>query len=382
MFLIYPKVSQQVLEMYICRNVEGVWYMVTDFNLLCYDKKWNSYLPANIIAIILYPVGIPLLFFILLLWNRPNFYKSTTRVQFGFLYDGYAKDTWWFELVDMCHKLFLTAVLAFIPTASQSWAGMIVAMFYAMVILLRKPYYRKGDDRLHLYAQMEIFLLLMAGNTFAYSGQPDYALEIIISIFLIALVIGFIGLFIAQAANIVNKIFKFAWAIRKADFEKRQASEDKEWFAKQQDLDKANMLALSGEMMMELQQERMDAPDDGEDVPPPPQIPKLPKKGSKAKNRLSDAPPPPPSEEPNYPSVGVSAGSGSFGADQGRVMRLSTAAYAESVPEAQPVVSNVAIPSPSVGEVIPEETPGEVAGESGDVPRMAVPGSSEPPRFS
>jgi hypothetical protein len=34
-------------------------------------------------------------------------------------------------------------------------------MSYLFVILLMRPYYRKGDDRLHGFAQVELFLLML-----------------------------------------------------------------------------------------------------------------------------------------------------------------------------------------------------------------------------
>ena len=76
--------ASTVLNFYVCREVEGQWYLVSDFTSLCvrsclpfehslcdtldscYDDKWHQFVPFNVVAIILYPVGIPLLFFGLL----------------------------------------------------------------------------------------------------------------------------------------------------------------------------------------------------------------------------------------------------------------------------------------------------------------------------
>ncbi len=43
MFAIYPTESSRILNMYICRDVEGTAYLVQDFNVKCYDSKWNSF---------------------------------------------------------------------------------------------------------------------------------------------------------------------------------------------------------------------------------------------------------------------------------------------------------------------------------------------------
>jgi len=254
--------------MYVCRHVEGVYYMVADFSLRCYDARWYRYLPGNIFAILAYPIGIPTLFFVLLLKNRGSFFHSTTRVKLGLLYDGYAKDVWWFEMVDMCHKLFLTSILAFFPTFMQAPTGMAVAISYALVILYTKPYYRKGDDRLHLFAQVEINLILLAAYIFYEQQTPDKASDALMSVFLILVVLGFMLLFVTQSANIVGKIVKMAWAKRKADFEKRQQDEEREFENQEQD---RNIYNMSGDMIVDFQIQRQERNELASPMPRPSQ---------------------------------------------------------------------------------------------------------------
>lgn len=70
---------------------------------------------------------------------------------------------WYFELFDMGNKLMLTSLLAFVPPLAQLPFGVAFAVFFLLVLLLLRPYIRKGDDRLHLFAQTEIFIILLAG---------------------------------------------------------------------------------------------------------------------------------------------------------------------------------------------------------------------------
>jgi len=153
----------------------------------------------------LYPVGIPLFFLFLLLRERDRFSDPIVKYELGFLYDGYDKDVWWFELVDMVHKLILTSLLAFLPPEAQIPFGMVICMSYVMIILVRKPYHRKGDDRLSLFAQVEIFLLMLAGFVFFKDGLDDTQ-DMTISVFLILATIGFILVFLVQSANILRKL--------------------------------------------------------------------------------------------------------------------------------------------------------------------------------
>jgi hypothetical protein len=229
LFLVYPYVSSNVLRTFSCREVEGVHYLIADFSVRCFDSRWDRFLPYSIIMILVYPVGIPLLFFSLLWFvsivavvfcarensltpaqHRYDFNRVEIRLQLGFLYDGYASDTWWFEMVDMLHKLVLTSLLVLFPPDAQLPVAMVASTIYTMVILVKKPYYRKGDDRLHLYAQVEIFLLLLAGYAF-FRGSIDSlddSMDALMSAFLIIVVLGFIGVFVAQSFKILKKMWR------------------------------------------------------------------------------------------------------------------------------------------------------------------------------
>src|SRR5688572_6877271 len=88
--------------------------------------------------------GIPVYYWFLLHRNRNRMQQPGIRVQLGFLYEGeargllgspqevtphdhplallaaaYDRDSWWFELVDMINKLFLTSLLPFLPLTTK-----------------------------------------------------------------------------------------------------------------------------------------------------------------------------------------------------------------------------------------------------------------------
>ncbi len=99
MFAIYPTEASRILNMYICKRVEGSYYLIQDFNVKCYDATWQRFVVPNIICILIYPIGIPVFFAYLLFNNRKTLSDMRTRMRIGFLYDGYATHVWWFELV-------------------------------------------------------------------------------------------------------------------------------------------------------------------------------------------------------------------------------------------------------------------------------------------
>lgn len=95
LFLIFPVTSSTVLRHYICTNVDGVKFLEVDLRVKCYTDLWNlvSYLSTTFI--ILYPVGIPVFFFVLLRKNRMRLQVDYIKAQLGFLYAGYKENNWY-----------------------------------------------------------------------------------------------------------------------------------------------------------------------------------------------------------------------------------------------------------------------------------------------
>ena len=44
--------------MFVCKKIEGEYYLLTDLNNKCYDTKWYTWTPLAIMGIFLYPINI------------------------------------------------------------------------------------------------------------------------------------------------------------------------------------------------------------------------------------------------------------------------------------------------------------------------------------
>ena len=93
-FLLYPHVSNMVLGVYNCIEVEKTYYLTQDLNLLCLDDRWKVYAAICSVFSLMYPVGIPLFYL-----NQFKKYRSRMRepgvfLQLGFLYGAYSDHAW------------------------------------------------------------------------------------------------------------------------------------------------------------------------------------------------------------------------------------------------------------------------------------------------
>lgn len=226
LFLIFPGVSSRVLGFFVCKEVDGERYLLSDFTLRCGDDTYNTYLPFSSVMIVLYPVGIPALFLTFLVRSRDRLNRAKTKAALGFLYEAYAGNMWWFEMVDIAHKLLISSILAFLPLDLQLPGGMVVAGLYLVIIVVMKPYARWRDDVLAMLAQVEMLALMLAGLVMMRGGvnaEPDSQSDIALSFFLLFATAIFVFLFFYFAAKFVRDIY---WGELKRRFRKTNKAVD------------------------------------------------------------------------------------------------------------------------------------------------------------
>jgi len=191
--------------------------------------------------VIVYPLGIPAIFFFLL-WRikdrivmaRPltaatetaERFEQNVYITYGFLFEAYHARFWFFEVIDMIHKLLLTSVLPFIPQDAQIQFALCVVCFYLMTILWLGPYIRRIDDQLHQLVQVELICLLVHAflEEIVYlDGQQNNAVDTLISILLISITLLLFLFFLYKSIQAIRDI---VWFYRRKQVESVEARMD------------------------------------------------------------------------------------------------------------------------------------------------------------
>merc|ERR1711998_375782 len=164
--LIYPPISRRAIEYFNCSEpIDGTHYMTKDFRITCFEGKWSTYLPFGILAVAVYPLGIPAYFAHGLYKRRKHLDDRNVLNRFGFLYAIYRRETYLWDVWEMLQKLFLTGIIALIfPGRDLQVVVVVLAdLGFLCVLLIMKPHTHGPLRNLALAASVAITLTMYCG---------------------------------------------------------------------------------------------------------------------------------------------------------------------------------------------------------------------------
>jgi hypothetical protein len=205
LFLVYPATSSSVLKMFHCSTLQnGRSYLAVDMSVECSGAApvrtqllgdahgYSFYRGLAVFFIGVYPIGVPLLFFLVLWCKRDRLHVAAeageggagagegehalanrdVEEEFGFLYAGYEQRYWWWEVVECFRKVALTGVITFITpgTPAQLFAAVLLAQFFIVAYARQAPYVAHSDDDLQLIAQLQVWFVAISGLAVKLSG--------------------------------------------------------------------------------------------------------------------------------------------------------------------------------------------------------------------
>jgi hypothetical protein len=106
----------------------------------------------------------------------------------------------------------MTSILPFVPFPWSMATGMLVCTIYTIICLLTRPFVRSADDRLHLWCQIELLLMLTMGWVMNSEGapSPDSSTDVALSVVMIAATCVLIVVFAAHVFVHVRKFYRSA----------------------------------------------------------------------------------------------------------------------------------------------------------------------------
>jgi len=181
LYLVFPSCATIVFSAFTCTSFElpdtlfedtgfepTTSYLTADLTISCESPYYEDYIqPYAIAMVLLYPVGVPLFFWVLLYTNRRQLYPDVVRGKteeeihdlpecqdalalrprsIRFLYFAYEPRCYWFEIFECFRRLLLSSFLPVIGGWLGSTAQIAVAVCVSLVAIKTYGYYMPFDD--------------------------------------------------------------------------------------------------------------------------------------------------------------------------------------------------------------------------------------------
>ena len=116
-------------------NGPGTQYLAADFSIVCNSLDHNALTFIAGPGLAVYALGVPTLLAILLLKNRKSLLTYGTYDKLGFLYGCYHDHAFWFDVWQLCRKIFAVTVGQVIWRGGMMQVLMILAFFTFSLIV-------------------------------------------------------------------------------------------------------------------------------------------------------------------------------------------------------------------------------------------------------
>ena len=157
LFLAYPFVSTVAFRAFDCMDFgqSGKW-LRADYQVRCDDGgEYAEIQTLAILAIFLFPVGVPLVYAALLLSSRRAIHtEKPTQLStaLAFLHGDFRKEYFWWELVEVSRRFILVGVACVVSpgTLNQIFLGAASALVHLVVQMQARPFLRATEGFLSM----------------------------------------------------------------------------------------------------------------------------------------------------------------------------------------------------------------------------------------
>ena len=178
--LMYPPLSRRMVEYFACSaEIDGKYFLVKDFRIECFGVQWSEALVVAIIALLLYPLGIPAYFTYQLYSHRHKLRSDRVLARFGFLYEAYRPGAYLWDIFEMLRKLFLTGVIVILYPGEiiQIIIVVLVNLLFLVIILVERPHLPGPGRTLAAVTYTGICLTMLLGLILtSVESAKDYSL--------------------------------------------------------------------------------------------------------------------------------------------------------------------------------------------------------------
>lgn len=155
--LVYSPVSYRILQTFACDELDGMEaYVRADYRLTCSTPRHSWYEAYAAIMVVVYPVGIPVVFAWLLVWHKRDLVKPNRETlahlkPLNGIWAVYKPSRFFFEVVECARRISLSIIAAFVfpKSAAQLSIALLCSVVFVFISEVLSPFERKVDMNLY-----------------------------------------------------------------------------------------------------------------------------------------------------------------------------------------------------------------------------------------
>ncbi|KAG5192498.1 hypothetical protein JKP88DRAFT_151331, partial [Tribonema minus] len=200
LFLNFGSVSSVVFRTFACEHFEelGEWYLRADYSIQCFANGYWWYAAYAFCAMLVYPIGIPALFAVLV-WQKRKLRRCKANLLVpatqdstgspsrsdrlfeasGFLWEQYKTQAEYWKVFECARRLLLTGFIAFLlpGEAGQAAISMLLSFTLLLAFMIARPHRERQVHWQYLLGAVIIYLstaaALLISLRLDYSNEPS-----------------------------------------------------------------------------------------------------------------------------------------------------------------------------------------------------------------
>ena len=161
-------------------------WLFKDYSIDCYSARYKQYTLFALVMIFVYPIGIPLSYYLLLRQHRYTLFDADAVAREAkedfptighliFLVEAYKPRYYYFEVIEVIRRLLLASVIGVVDaeSAAAPTIGLLICFVFLYIFIDFKPYKSKSNCNLGIILQYSIALLFLSALLIKVNATSD-----------------------------------------------------------------------------------------------------------------------------------------------------------------------------------------------------------------
>ena len=181
-FLVQPSVAAALFASFNCYSIDGATgsergpFLLQELSERCWEGRHLSLvLSVGLSGLLLWVVGLPVWTGLVLREKRAQLGNESVRATYGFLYNGYAPRSYFWEVWGIVRKQLVAGVAVFLLRAGtlvQAFLLLLLLSLFLLASLRVRPFLRPLLNSLELFSLAALLLTVFAGLFYLAARDP------------------------------------------------------------------------------------------------------------------------------------------------------------------------------------------------------------------